>query len=105
MRGHEIKRRSVMQPYFPGLFFVVDDEASGIVFFMMVSGPEDAAVTIWRSIDLLIFAVKSFFITACFTRIGFLGGIVRLPFLVFAAALAPCRLLFVTFAWSPFVFP
>jgi hypothetical protein len=75
---------------------------------MIVSLPEDAADTIWRSIDLLILALKPYFDkvykkrlvgeedngrwtlckAACFIKMGFLGAIVLCPFFVLAAA---CR--------------
>ena len=75
----------ILSIHFPGLICFEDDEdklnqsakealshiwllkrygnkahPSDIEFFIIVSLPEDAADTIWRSIDLLILAVKSY---------------------------------------------
>jgi len=92
--------------HFPGLICFEDDEdePSGIVFFMIVSLPEDAADTICCSIDLLILTVKFFCKAACFIKMSFLGGIVLCPFFVLAAACRAFRFVD-ALVCRPFVFP
>lgn len=93
--------------------------ASGIVCFIIVNFPEDAAETICCSMDLLIFALRSCELLlkhlvppyiyiptlcteACFTSAGFLGAIYFLPFFKFVAALVGRR---GALLCSPLVFP
>jgi len=64
------------------------EEPSSVAFFIIVSFPEDAALTIDRSIDLLIFAVSDCFMVACLMSTGFFGAICLWPFFVLAAAFA-----------------
>lgn len=82
---------------------------SGAACFIIVNFPEDAAETICCSIDLLIFALRSWerflqlsiqppgrntatlWTEACFTSAGFLGAIYFLPFFKFVAALVGRR--------------
>ena len=91
---------------------------------MIVNFPEDAAETIWLSIDLLILAVsdciqsqhhslqgskgsrkeRTFFIAACFNRTVFFGAICRWPLFVLAAARAAWREE-ATLLCNPLVFP
>jgi len=66
----------------------LEDEPSSVAFFMIVSFPEDAALTIDFSIDLLIFAVSDRFIVACLTSAAFFGATCLCPFFVLAAAFA-----------------
>lgn len=60
------------------------------LFFMIVSFPPDAAVTICFSIELLIFDDRFFCIVRRTTAPSFLGGMDRAPFLGFCACF-DCR--------------
>lgn len=57
-------------------------ESSGPTFFMIVSFPEEAALTVCCSIERLIFVLRPFFSEAIFIASAFLGAMYRLPFLV-----------------------
>lgn len=59
--------------------FLVSSEPT---FFRRVSFPDEAALTVFRSIERLIFALRSFFKEAIFIAPAFLGATYRFPFFV-----------------------
>jgi len=73
-------------------------------FFMIVSFPVEAASTVCRSIERLIFALRSFLNEAIFMASAFLGAAYRFPFFVVEEDEAG-RTAFCFEVFIPFTFP
>jgi len=84
-----------------------EDEAffasSEPTFFMIVSFPDEAMLTVCFSIERLIFALRSFLKEAIFIASAFLGAAYRFPFFVVEEEAG--RLAFCLEVCKPLTFP